>query len=250
MPAPAHAIEQLEAGRLRACGCRGTRGRSGSRRAAPQRGVAAVDVDHLVAGLLERLAQHEADRGLVVGDQHARRRSRIAHGALRSGSDTRARVPRPSRLSIVSVPPCCTTQCRASERPSPVPCDLRGEERRRDAVARGLGDAGAVVVEVHGDGRYALAAAEVDAVVEAHARRDDELALAVAIAWSALRPRFRNTCMSRSPSAISSGIDGSKLRSTCARAPSGSTASRSSTSSSTRWMFTGASLIVAGARRP
>ena len=61
-----------------------------------ERGVAGVDVDDLVARVLERLAQHEADRRLVVGDQtRARRRLRSRRapaGALRSGSDAHARA--------------------------------------------------------------------------------------------------------------------------------------------------------------
>ena len=60
-------------------------------------------------------------------------------------------------------------------------------------------------------------------------------------AWSALRPRFRNTWVSRSGSARSSGIEGSKLRSSFTPDASGSIESSSSTSSSTRWMFSEAS---------
>src|SRR5690606_34923703 len=73
--------------------------------------VARVDDLDVVALLLERLAQHEADRGLVVGDQDAGAR-RLAHEALRSGSETRTRAPSPARLSTWSAPPCSATKWR------------------------------------------------------------------------------------------------------------------------------------------
>ena len=72
--------------------------------AARERGerlVAARRLGHLVAGLFERLAQHEADAHLVVGHQHTRP---LAHGSLRRGSVIRARVPTPFSLSRCRLP--------------------------------------------------------------------------------------------------------------------------------------------------
>jgi len=71
---------------------------------ARQRGerlVAARGLGHLVAGLLQRLAQHEADARLVVRHQHT---GALAHASLRSGSVTRTRVPSPFSLSRCRLP--------------------------------------------------------------------------------------------------------------------------------------------------
>ena len=72
-----------------------------------ERLVAARGLDHLVAGLLEGLAQHEADARLVVGHQHA---GTLAHGSLRTGSAIRTRVPTPFSLSRWRLPRWRATQ--------------------------------------------------------------------------------------------------------------------------------------------
>ena len=59
-------------------------------------------------------------------------------------------------------------------------------------------------------------------------------------ACTALRARLRKTCVRRSASATSSGIDGSKTRSKATWAVAGSAATTSSTSSISRCRFTGA----------
>ena len=86
----AQAVEQLEAGGLGHADVEEGDVEAAARQQRPRR-LARIDVDDLVTGLFERLAQHEADRRLVVGDQHAR--LRFVHAALLSGSSTRTRVP-------------------------------------------------------------------------------------------------------------------------------------------------------------
>ena len=149
------------------------------------RRLARIDVDHFVADLLERLAQHEADRGLVVRDQDARLRFR--HAALLSGSSTRTRVPWPVRLSTWSAPPCSVTKWRASARPSPVPRALvvKNGVAMRSRTASGMPQPlSSKSTATLGD---ALAVAEVDAVVEAQMGADGERALAA-------RPSPRARC--------------------------------------------------------
>jgi hypothetical protein len=68
-----------------------------------QGGVARVDVHDLGRNGLQRLPQHEADAGLVVGHQNAG--LPLAHAGLLVGSVTRARVPSPGVLSRSRVPP-------------------------------------------------------------------------------------------------------------------------------------------------
>ncbi len=68
------------------------------------RGVAVLDLDDFVSLLLERLAEYEADRRLVVRHQNPRAAS--THVRLRRGKATRARVPRGSRGLSWREPPC------------------------------------------------------------------------------------------------------------------------------------------------
>ena len=98
-----------------------------------------VDVGHLVAGVLERLAQHEADRRLVVGDQHARAASLIcaasrrARGASDAAERQRDAHPRAAARLALEVQRCrraASPSVGARRGPSPVPPRARGEERR------------------------------------------------------------------------------------------------------------------------
>src|SRR6185437_4297238 len=80
---------------------------------------------HLIAEPRERLRQHQADRGVVVGDQDLLV-GRIHPGMSSSaamGSNTRNTV-RPGSDSKSSSPPCAATSLATSARPSPAPFGL------------------------------------------------------------------------------------------------------------------------------
>ena len=85
-------------------------------------GSTVSDFDDIEALFFEGFAQHETDRGFVVGDEYACNRNReCVHSVLRRGSETLTVVPVPSVLSIRRAPPWRDTQLRDTASPRPVP---------------------------------------------------------------------------------------------------------------------------------
>ena len=205
----ASVVEDLEAARARHADVEegeleAPRSASASRAASPS-----ADLDDVEALLFEGLAQHEADRRLVVGDENARAAASLTR-ALRSGrhdahpgalagalsmrsgrrgaspSGAPAASPRPvpsGRVVKKGVPSLSST---SRGMPGPRVRDLDRQRRARPAPPR-----------EPGDGRGVMR------VVTAR------LPPRPAMAWKALRARLRKTWARRSPSAGSSGIDGS-----------------------------------------